>query len=102
MDIEFALFGVVGVITIVAAGVFGPKLGVAAPLLLIVMGIGFSFLYGKPVVIDHEIILIGLLPPILYSAAINVPVVDFRRNFGSISALSVVLVLVTAFVTGYV
>ncbi|CAN5334873.1 sodium:proton antiporter [soil metagenome] len=99
---EFALFGVVGVITIVAAGVFGPKLGVAAPLLLILIGIGFSFLYGGKVEVPHEIILAGLLPPILYSAAITVPVVDFRRNFSSISALSVVLVLVTAFVTGYV
>jgi monovalent cation/hydrogen antiporter len=102
VDLEFALFGVVGVITIVAAGVFGPKLGVAAPLLLILIGIGFSFVYTEPVTIDPEIILVGLLPPILYSAAINVPVVDFRRNFSSISALSVVLVLVTTFVTGYV
>ncbi len=50
----------------------------------------------------HELILMGLLPPILYSAAINVPIVDFRRNFSSISALSVALVVVTAFGTGII
>jgi len=98
---DIALIGVVAVITIVAAGVFSKKLGVAAPLLLIVIGIGFSYLYGDPITIPHELILAGFLPPILYAAAINVPVVDFRRNFSSISALSVLLVLVTAFGTGF-
>jgi len=99
---EFALLGVIGVVTIVAAGIFSKKLGVAAPLILIVIGVGGSFLYGHDVEIPHELILTGLLPPILYAAAIKVPVVDFRRNFSSISALSVVLVLVTAFGTGFI
>ena len=99
---ELALFGVIGVVTIVAAGFFGQKLGVAAPLILIVIGVAFSYIPGAPTEVPHEIILLGLLPPILYSAAIQVPVVDFRRNFSSISALSVVLVFVTAFVTGFV
>ena len=99
---ELALFGVIGIVTIVAAGFFGQKLGVAAPLILIVIGVAFSYLPGAPTEVPHEIILLGLLPPILYSAAIQVPVVDFRRNFSSISALSVVLVFVTAFVTGFV
>ena len=99
---EWALFGVIGVITIVAAGAFSKKLGVAAPLILIVLGFAFSYMPGAPVEVPHELILMGLLPPILYSAAINVPVVDFRRNFSTISALSVVLVLVTALVTGFI
>ena len=100
--IRISLLGVMGVVTIVAAGAFSRKLGVAAPLILIVVGVAFSFIPGAPVVIPGEIILIGLLPPILYSAAINVPVVDFRRNLTSISLLSVALVLVTAFITGYI
>ena len=98
---ELALFGVVGVLTIVAAGVFGQKLGVATPLILIVIGVAFSYLPGAPSEVPNEIILTVLLPPILYSAAVQVPVVDFRRNISSISALSVLLVLVTAFVTGF-
>jgi len=42
------------------------------------------------------------LPPILYSSAVNVPIVDFKRNFSSIFGLSVLLVLVSAFATGWV
>jgi len=96
------LFGVVAVVTIVAAGVFSRKLGVAAPLLLILIGFGFSYIPGAPTVVQHDIVLLGLLPPILYAAAINVPVVDLRRNFSTISALSVGLVLVTTFGTGLI
>ena len=98
----FALFGVIGIVVVVAAGAFSKKLGIAAPLLLILIGFGFSYLPGAPSDVPHELILMGLLPPILYSAAINVPIVDFRRNFSSISALSVVLVVVTAFGTGLI
>jgi NhaP-type Na+/H+ or K+/H+ antiporter len=96
------LFGVVALVTIVAAGVFSRKLGVASPLLLIVIGFGFSYIPGAPTVVPHDIVLLGLLPPILYAAAINVPVVDLRRNFSTISALSVGLVLVTTFGTGLI
>jgi NhaP-type Na+/H+ or K+/H+ antiporter len=96
------VFGVVALITIVAAGVFSKKLGVAAPLILVLIGFGFSYIPGAPTVVPHEVVLLGLLPPILYAAAINVPVVDLRRNFATISALSVGLVLVTAFGTGLI
>ena len=65
--IRLLLLGVVALVTIVAAGAFSKKLGVAAPLILIVVGFGFSFIPGAPVEVPHEIILIGLLPPILYS-----------------------------------
>lgn len=100
--LELGLVGVVGLVTIVGAGFFSKKLGVAAPLILIVIGIAFSYIPGAPTSVPHEVILLGLLPPILYAAAIQVPIVDFRRNLSSITALSVLLVLVTAFVTGYI
>jgi len=95
------VFGVVAIVTIVIAGVFSRKLGVAAPLILILVGFAFSYIPGAPTVVNHNIVLLGLLPPILYAAAINVPVVDLRRNFSTISALSVGLVLFTAFGTGF-
>jgi monovalent cation/hydrogen antiporter len=98
---EWALFGAVAIVSVVAAGAFARKLGIAAPILLILLGVGFSFIPGAPTTVPPEVILAGLLPPILYSASINVAVVDFRRNFSSIFALSFVLVLISAFVTGY-
>ena len=99
-SLQFAVYFVIGLVTIVVAGLFGRRLGIAAPLILIVIGAGFSFIPGAPVHVPAELILIGLLPPILYGAAITVPVIDFRRNFASIGLLSVLLVVATTFVTG--
>ena len=100
--VGYALLGVVGIITIVSVASFSKRLGIAAPLILVVLGIGGSYLPGFPAnfSVSPEIILIGLLPPLLYSAAINVPIVDLRRNLNSIGALSVVLVVASAFITG--
>ena len=42
----------------------------------------------------------GVLPPLLYSAAVSLPAMDFRRDLRAISSLSVVLVVVSAVVIG--
>nr|WP_217274440.1 sodium:proton antiporter [Rathayibacter sp. VKM Ac-2835] len=96
------MLGVVGIITVVTVARFSSRLGVAAPLLLVVIGIGASFLPGVPEIeVEPELILAGVLPPLLYSAAIQVPLADFRRNLRSIFGLSVLLVVVTALVVGF-
>ncbi len=98
---ELALLAVAGVLIIVAVSYFAPKLGVAAPVLLVLVGMACSQLPGAPhVAVAPELILTVVLPPILYSAAVNVPVVDFRRDFTTIGSLSVLLVAVSAFGTG--
>ncbi|MGI5498719.1 cation:proton antiporter [Lentzea sp. CA-135723] len=98
---EWALLAVVAVLIIVAVSYFAPKLGVAAPVLLVLVGMGCSQLPGAPhLFVEPEWILVIVLPPILYSAAVNVPVVDFRRDFSTIGSLSVLLVAVSAFGTG--
>ena len=99
--VELALFAVIGVAVIVTVAAFSKRLGIAAPLTLVVVGLGLSYVPGLPTfTVPHEVILMGVLPPLLYAAAVNVPVVDFRRNFGAISSLSVFLVLFSAFATG--
>src|SRR5699024_1569343 len=40
-------------------------------------------------------------PPLLYSAAVTVPIIDLRRNLKAISSLSVVLVIVSTAVSGF-
>lgn len=103
MGLDYALVAIAGIVLIVAAAAFSSKLGVAAPLLLVIVGIGYSFIPGVPVIeVEPELILVGVLPLLLYAAAIQLPVVDFRRNFGSISALSVLLVVGSALLTGFV
>lgn len=98
---ELGVYAVVAVAIIVGVAAFSKKLGVAAPIVLVVAGVALSYLPGVPEIeVPHEIILDGLLPPILYAAAISVPIIDFRRNLAPIASLSVVLVIVTAFATG--
>ncbi|WIG19084.1 cation:proton antiporter [Kocuria rosea] len=98
-----AIVGVLVIVLMVAVTGLSRRLGVAAPLLLVVVGLTLSYAPGVPdIEVPHEWILTGVLPPLLYAAAIKVPVIDFRRNLGAITSLSVVLVLVSAVVTGLV
>lgn len=52
--------------------------------------------------IQPEWILAGVLPPLLYSAAVNTPAMELRRDFRLISAFSVLLVLGSAVAVGLV
>ncbi|WP_382304179.1 Na+/H+ antiporter [Herbiconiux sp. UC225_62] len=96
------LVAVICLIIIVGVSVLSPKLRLATPIVLVVIGILISLIPGiPPVHVPSEIILAGVLPPLLYSSAINLPLVDFRKNFGAISMLSVLLVIVSALITGF-
>jgi len=100
---EYALVGVVAIVTIVVVAAFSKQLGIAAPLVLVLVGLGVSFIPGIPAIdVPPWLILEAVLPPLLYSAAVRVPLIDFRRNFGAISMLSVVLVIVTALGIGFI
>ncbi|SJN08961.1 Na+/H+ antiporter [Leucobacter sp. 7(1)] len=100
---EVALIAVIAVVVLVGASILGGRIGIAAPLVLVVTGIGVGYLPFVPLVeIDPEVILLGVLPPLLYAAAVNVPLVDFRRNLRPVVGLSVLLVIITAVVIGAV
>ena len=91
------------VIIIVVVSVAAKRFGIAAPVALVVVGLLVSLVPGVPTVaLEPEWILIGVLPPLLYSAAVNMPTTDFRRDFGAIGALSVLLVIASAFASGAV
>ena len=49
---------------------------------------------------EPQWILGGVLPPLLYSAAINMPTTDFRRNLKPITGLAVLLVVVSTGIAG--
>lgn len=75
--------------------------GIAAPILMVAVGVGGSFLpMFDDFVLDPEWILLGILPPLLYSAAVSMPAMHFRREFGAIAGLSVFLVIGTALALG--
>ena len=92
---------VLGLLAIAAASIFSARLGIAAPLLLVLAGIGVSFLPFVPAVeIEPEWILGGVLPPLLYSASASMPALRLRRDLNTIGGLSVVLVIFSALVLG--
>lgn len=98
---ELSLVAVGALVLVVAVAMLAGRIGIATPLVLVVVGIGIGYIPGVPLIeIDPEIILLGVLPPLLYAAAVNVPIIDLRRNLGPITALSVVLVIISALVIG--
>lgn len=98
---SWEITAIVGVFLVVLATVISPKLGVATPLLLVALGFGLTFAPGVgSVTVNPAWILAGILPPLLYSAAVATPVMEFRRDFRLISAFSVLLVVISAVVIG--
>ena len=98
---ELLVVIVVGLVVIAAATLVGPRLGIASSLVLVGIGVAVSFLpMFASTDIHPEWILEGVLPPLLYSAAVSMPAMNFRREFGAISGLSVLLVVGTALLLG--
>lgn len=94
---------VIGVLVVVAVTGIAHRVGVAAPLILLVIGVGVSLIPAVPAItVEPELILAVVLPPLLYSGAVNLPAMDFRRDLTTISGLSIGLVLVSALVVGLV
>jgi CPA1 family monovalent cation:H+ antiporter len=90
-----------GVLAIAASSAVGRRLGVASPLLLLAVGIVVGYLpFVGTVAVDPEWILVGVLPPLLYSAAVNLPAIEFRRDLRPIAGLSVLLVVASSVVLG--
>lgn len=93
---DVALFLVALAVGVLAGVVVAAWLRVPAPLLLVVAGVGASFLPFVPQIhLEPEVVLLGLLPPLLYSTAITSSLVDFNANRRTILLLSVGLVLFT-------
>ena len=93
---EALVVAVIGVVVIALATALAPRVGIAGPLALVAIGIGVSLLPFFPAFeVDPEIILVGVLPPLLYSSAVSLPAIEFRRDFRPIAGLSILLVLIS-------
>ncbi|TXL61492.1 Na+/H+ antiporter [Aeromicrobium terrae] len=93
MDVALTLVTVVAIAVVVTALT---QRFTSAPLALIAVGIAGSYVPFVPdVELSPELVLIGLLPPLLYAAAIRTSLVDFRANKRPIALLSVGLVVFT-------
>jgi Na+/H+ antiporter len=79
------------------------RLGLSAPLVLVVVGLVASLVPGVPEYqIDPDIVLIGFLPPLLYAAALRTSLVDVRANTQAIGVMAVGAVAFTTVLVGLV
>jgi Na+/H+ antiporter len=79
------------------------RLNWSAPLLLVVAGLAASFLPGvNHYVLDPDLVLFFVLPPLLFVAAWESSFVNLRNNLRPVLLLSVGLVLFTVLVVGFV
>ena len=97
--------GIVDTVVLIAIAVVGAalarRLGFVAPLVLLVGGLGLSFVPGVPEIhIEPELVLVGILPPLLYVAALQTSVPAFRRALRPILLLAIGLVVFTAVLVG--
>lgn len=87
----------------VAVAAVARSRGWPAPLLVTVVALAASFLPFVPELeIDGHLLLGLVLPPLLYSAALDVSFVGFKRSLPQIRRLGIWLVLLTAFAVGLV
>ena len=88
---------------IVACQFFAPKVGVASPLILLVIGLAIGFLPQVGAIeVEPHLILEVVLPPLLFSAAVRMPTMDFRREMHAVAMLAIPLVFLSAFAVGFV
>lgn len=98
---EMLVLAILAIVVIALATAVAPKINIAGPLVLVLIGIGVGLLpFVSVPQIDPEWILVGVLPPLLYSAAVALPAIEFRRDVGPIAGLSFVLVILSSIVVG--
>jgi monovalent cation/hydrogen antiporter len=98
VEIVLALLIVVAALAIVAK-----RIAVPYPVLLVVSGLLLGFVPGPPPLkLNPEMVLLFVLPPVLFSAAVFTSWRDFRANLSPILWLAIGLVLVTTLAIGFV
>ena len=96
------MIALLGMLIIVASQFIAPKVGVAQPLILLGVGIAIGFLPQVGAIeIEPHIVLEMILPPLLFSAAVRMPTMDFRREMQAVAMLAIPLVFISAFSIGF-
>jgi len=87
--------------TVTVTGLSG-RAGWSAPVALVLVGGIVSFIPGIPqITVEPDLVLYGILPPLLFAAAIRTPLKDILARRDSIFVLSVGLVAFTVVAVGF-
>jgi Na+/H+ antiporter len=88
-------------VTVTVTGLSG-RVGWSAPVALVAVGAIASFVPGVPMLtVEPDLVLYGILPPLLFAAAIRTPLADILARRDSIFVLSVGLVAFTVAAVGF-
>ena len=80
-----------------------PKLRIPYPILLVLGGLALGFVPGLPEIdLPPDLVLVGILPPLLYGAAFFTSLRDLRSNLRPVGLLAVGLVLLTMVIVAVV
>src|SRR5256712_11851006 len=97
-EIIVLLFAAVAALVVVAR-----KLALPYPVVLVLAGLGLSFIPRLPEVkLNPDVVFYFFLPPLIYPAALFTSWRDFRRNLRPILLLAIGLVLFTTVAIAYV
>jgi Na+/H+ antiporter len=98
---ELVLLGVLAAVAGLTA--LAPTLRVPYPILLVLGGLALGFIPGVPeLTLPPELVLVGILPPLLYAAAFFTGLRELKANLRQISLLAVGLVVATMLVVAAV
>src|SRR5260370_29805542 len=85
---------------VLVARTISDRVGVPYTIVLTMCGLVYAVLPGPNVHLKPELVLFLVIPPLLYAAALRSSLLAIRADWRSITSLSVVLVLLTAFTVG--
>lgn len=98
--LDVLAFILAAVAVIVVLQFLADRTGLPAAALLTVAGLVYGVLPGPNVTLDPHLILTFVIPPLIYSAALNSSLLAIRENLRAVVSLSIGLVLATAVIVG--
>ncbi len=98
--LDLLAFILAAVAVIVALQYLADRTGLPAAALFTVAGLVYAVLPGPNLTLNPHVILTFVIPPLIYSAALNSSLLAIRANLRTVISLSIGLVLATALVTG--
>jgi monovalent cation/hydrogen antiporter len=98
--LDVLTFILAAVAVIVALQFVADRTGLPAAALLTVAGLVYGVLPGPNVTLHPHVILTFVIPPLIYSAALNSSLLAIRENLRVVISLSIGLVLATAVMVG--
>src|ERR1700748_1689282 len=98
--LELLARGLAAVVAICVLQLLANRTGLPAAALLTVAGLIYALLPGPNLTLHPEIILDLVIPPLIYSAALDSSLLAIRKNLRSVISLSIGRVLHTSLLTG--